>query len=308
MRPLFKTLLVFTALLVLINCQAENTPQEVDLTKRANIPQRNGTVRQELVLKVAIGAMISPKETIKYYGQLADFIGKKMGKRIELIQRKTYSEVNELIRKQEVDIAFVCSGPYVEGREAFGMEAIAVPLVNGKPYYYAYFIVRKGSGIKKLEDLKGRTFAFTDPLSNTGALVPKYILSRMGYSPEGFFSKVIYTYSHDNSILAVSKALVDGASVDSLIYDYYKKNRPGFVSKTEVIYRSEPYGIPPVVVPPNTPRAIKTKLKEVLFNMHKDPEGKKILMAINIDRFAEPDERIYESVRKMNQWLKDQKR
>ncbi len=306
MRKVFMVL--FTVVFVSSACNGGPSPQKVDLSRRAEIPRRNGTIKQqEVVLRVAIGAMISPMETVKYYGRLAEYIGKKMNRKVELIQRKTYREVNELIRNQEVDMAFVCSGPFVEGRQAFGMEAIAVPLVNGKPYYYAYFIVRKDSGIKSINDLRGRSFAFTDPMSNTGALVPRYILSKMGQTPEHFFGKVIYTYSHDNSIFAVARGIVDGASVDSLIYDYYKKYRPELVSNTRVIYRSEPYGIPPVVVPPGTPGVIKMKLRETLLGMHKDPEGKKILRALNIDRFVEPEEGIYNSVARMNQWLKQRK-
>jgi len=83
-------------------------------------------------------------------------------------------------------------------------------------------------------------FAFTDPDSNTGRLVPTFWLSQIGERPESFFSKTIYTYSHDNSILAVNRALVDGAAVDGLIWEYYHRKNPVFTSKTRVIRKSEP--------------------------------------------------------------------
>ena len=41
-----------------------------------------------------------------------------------------------------------------------------------------------------------------------------------------FFSNTIYTYSHDNSIMAVAKGMVDGASVDGLIWEFYHQRKP----------------------------------------------------------------------------------
>jgi phosphonate transport system substrate-binding protein len=162
--------------------------------------------------------MVSPKETLVYYRQLLDYIGSKLGRNVQLIQRKTYGEINELIGKGQIDLGLVCSGPYVTGREKYGFELLAVPQVHGKHFYQSYLIVNKNSTFHKLEDLRGQVFAFTDPESNTGKLVPTYWLMKVGERPETFFSKTIYTYSHDNSILAVARALADGAAVDGLIW------------------------------------------------------------------------------------------
>ncbi len=298
-------IILLFALVFFAACEkAGDKPQVVDLKKRSPIPRRNGVVDETPPFRIAIGAMISPRETVKVYGELAEYIGKKLGRDVEIIQRKTYSEINEMVKEESVDAAFVCSGPYVEGRREFGMEIVAAPVVNGSPLYHAYFIARKNSGIKGIEDLRGRRFAFTDPKSNTGALVPRYVISKMGETPETYFGSIIYTYSHDASIKAVSDGIVDAASVDSLIYDYYKRFNPSFVEKTEVVYRSPAYGIPPVVVNPKAPAVLKMKLREVLLGMDRDEEGRKILARLNIDRFVVPDESIYDSVREMEEWLR----
>jgi phosphonate transport system substrate-binding protein len=110
---------------------------------------------------------------------------------VQFIQRKTYGEVNELIGKGQIDLAFICSGPYATGKEKYGFEILATPQVRGSPFYHAYLIVNKNSDIRRLEDLRGHTFAFTDPASNTGRLVPLYWLNHMGERPETFFSKFI---------------------------------------------------------------------------------------------------------------------
>jgi phosphonate transport system substrate-binding protein len=140
-----------------------------------------------------------------------DYIDRRSGHSVQLIQRKTYDEVNALFPKGQIDLAFICTGPFAASREKFGFEALATPQVRGQPFYQSYLIVPKDSPYQSLEDLRGRVFAFTDPDSNTGAMVPRFWLAEVGETPESFFSKTTFTCSHDNSILAVAKGPSDEA-------------------------------------------------------------------------------------------------
>lgn len=262
----------------------------------------------EETLKIGVAAMISPKETVKYYREIVEYIGKKIGKPVEMVQRETYDEMDNLLEKGEVKIAFICSGPYVRDREKFGVELLVAPQSYGKPFYHAYIIVHKDSPVNSLAELKGKSFAFTDPKSNTGKLVPTYMIAKkFNTTPEQFFSKIIYTKSHDKSIEAVAKKVVDGASVDSLIYDYAAKKNPVYTSLTKIIEKSPPYGIPPVVVTKDFAPELKEKIKEAFLNMHNDPEGRRILDGIMVDKFIIPKDSDYNSVREMENWLKKQK-
>jgi phosphonate transport system substrate-binding protein len=259
-------------------------------------------------LKIGVAAMISPKETVKYYREIIEYIGKKTGIPVEMVQRESYDEMDNLLEKGEVKIAFICSGPYVRDKERFGVELLVAPQSYGKPFYHAYIIVHKDSPITSLKELKGKSFAFTDPKSNTGKLVPTYMIAKQfNTTPEKFFSNIIYTKSHDKSIEAVAKKIVDGASVDSLIYDYAAKKNPVYTSLTKIIEKSPPYGIPPVVTTKDFDPKLKEKIKEVLLNMHNDPEGRRILDGIMVDKFIIPKDSDYNSVREMETWLKKQK-
>ncbi len=195
----------------------------VDFNQTIVVERSDSPIPELVAFNVAVAAMISPKETFGYYRQLLDYIGEKLGREVQFIQRKTYGEINGLLGNGQIDLAFICSGPYVVGKEKYDFELVATPQVQKSRYYQSYLIVNKASKFKRLEDLRGRVFAFTDPESNTGKLVPTYWLFEIGEQPETYFSKTIYTYSHDNSILAVSKALVDGATVDGLIWEYYNQ-------------------------------------------------------------------------------------
>jgi phosphonate transport system substrate-binding protein len=144
-------------------------------------------------------------------------------------------------------------------------------------------------------------------MSNSGKLVPTYLLARMNETPETFFKKYIYTQSHDKAIQAVAQGIVDGAAVDSLIWEYANRTNPRFTSKTRIIQKSPPYGIPPFVVRPGLDPAIKKRLRTIFLNAHKDEQGREILKGMMVDKFVVIDDSAYNSIREMNTWIKTQK-
>ncbi len=294
-------MILAAAVFVLVQgCSRDQEITLVDFSKTVAVerPEKHSTDRTHL--KVAVAAMISPKETFACYRQLLDYIGRKLDRGVELIQRKTYREINDLLTKGTIDLAFICSGPYVAGKGKDSFELLATPRVHGSHFYQAYLIVNSDSPFSTLQDLKGRVFAFTDPDSNTGRVVPTYWLAQIGERPASFFAETIYTYSHDNSILAVARHLVDGASVDSLIWEYYNHIDPAKTSRTRIIKKSESYGIPPLVVSVHFPPKEKARIRDLLLSMHLDPAGQGILKRLMISRFEKPLEKWYEPIRQMN--------
>ena len=298
-KTLLISSLILTMLIIISGCGKDTDAVVVDFTKTIAVEQPASRLPEAAAFNVAVAAMISPKETFGYYRLLLDYIGEKLGREVQFIQRKTYGEINELLGIGQIDLAFICSGPYAASKEIYDFDLIATPQVQNSHFYQSYLIVNKASQFNRIEDLKGRVFAFTDPDSNTGKLVPTYWLFEMGEQPETYFSKTIYTYSHDNSILAVAKALVDGAAIDGLIWEYYHQKNPVFTSRTRIIRKSKPYGIPPVVVSKHISDALKGRIRQLFLSMHKDSRGQKILAELMIDRFIAPQDEWYDSIRQM---------
>ena len=296
---------VFLIAAVMYLSQAQDSKPVKRISLQPSSAEVVSTPRQKDTLKIAVGAIISPTKSLVFYEDIFDYIGEKLTREVEMVQRKTYAEVNFLLEEERIDAAFVCSRPYVEGHRDFGMELLCVPMCFGKTEYCSYFIVHKDSLIQNLEDLRGKVFAFSDPLSNTGMLIPTYTLAIMGERPESFFRRHIFTYSHDNSIRSVSEKLVDGAAVDSLIWEYLKAEDPKWTAQTRIIYRSTPCGIPPVVVSPGIAPQLKEKLRSAFLNMHNDPRGREILKRILIDRFTVIEDGAYDSIRQMRAFMKD---
>jgi phosphonate transport system substrate-binding protein len=246
-------------------------------------------------LKVAIAAVISPQGSAESYAPLLDYLSKKLDRPVERVQRRTYSEVNDLVRREEVDMAFVCTSSYLVGRRDFDMQLLVAPQVNGKVTYHAVIIVPADSPAQSFADLRGKVFAFTDPISFSGRVYPTYLLQQAGETPEAFFARTFFTYSHDDAIQAVAAGLADGASVDSLVLDFALKRDPSLQARIRVIHTSPPFGMPPVVVSPNIRPQLRAQLSDTLLNMHQDTDGKAALQALDYDRFVLVSQEDYRS-------------
>ncbi len=267
----------------------------VDLTSRQPLPEAvpNG----QDPLRIAVAAVLSPEGNSDSYAGLVRHLGDRLGRPVELVQRRTYAEVNDLVADGSVDLAFVCTSAYVAGSERGEMELLVVPEVGAERVYYSVVIVSSTSTVTTLADLMGTAFAFTDPMSNTGRVYPTYMVKQLGEVPESFFSSVFFTYSHDKAIEAVADGVADGAAVDSLVLDHALARDPSLASRIRVIHQSPPFGIPPVVVPTRSAPDLRDELQRVLLELPQNSAGRAILDQIGVDRFVIGNDEDYESVR-----------
>lgn len=250
-------------------------------------------------LRVAVAAILSPQRTLHVYNVLEVYLEERLHRQVEWFQQGTYAETNELLRNRAVDLAFTCTGAYVRGQNDFAVELLVVPEIHGHATYRSYIIVPADSPAQRWEDLQGKVFAFTDPLSLSGYMAPLYLLRSVGETPDRFFARTLFTYSHDRSIGAVAEMWVDGAAVDNLVYEALLVQDSYYGQRTRVIWESEPFGAPPVVVPAGMDPVLKERLREVLLEMHTNPDGRKVLALLWVDRFVLPDDRLYDSARRV---------
>lgn len=288
---------LFSILFLLVGCATAPEREVIQLSALHPLPeQADATV---LPLRVSVAAVVSPKGTAESYQPLLDYLSARLARTVELVQRRTYAETNDLVEAGFVDVAFVCTSAYLDGAAKFGMELLAAPQVNGETVYHSLLLVPAESDAQRMADLRGKRFAFTDPISNTGRVYPTYLVQQLGSTPEQFFSKVFYTYNHDDAIRAVAERLADGAAVDSLVYEFALVRDPSLAQRVRVIHRSPPFGIPPIVISPSARPQLKATLQELLYDMVNDPEGQQALTALGVERFVPISDDAYDSARRL---------
>jgi phosphonate transport system substrate-binding protein len=237
------------------------------------------------------------RENLDLYERWAAYLGRKVGRPVQFVQRRSYREAMELLEIGEHDFSWICSFPYAKYRDAKFFGLMAVPVFEGEPLYRSYIIVNKLSSQRTLADLEGRVFAYSDPDSNSGYAVPRQMLNDLGRNPDRFFRHTFFTYSHTETIEAVAEQVADGAAVDSYVWEYLNRYQPQFTAKTRVIQRSEKFGFPPLVYRVGIDEGLRARMTDALLGMEKDPEGRSLLADLMLDRFITAPSTLYDNVR-----------
>lgn len=228
------------------------------------------------------------------------YMEKRLGLKVEIVQRDSYRETMDLLRLKQMDFAWVCDYPFLTLKDL--VRLMAVPLYKGKPLYRAYIIVpsgNRGLHVESLKDLKNAVFAYADPLSNTGYLYPRYAIQQMGEDPQTFFRKTFFTWSHKKVVEAVALGIAQGGAVDSYIWDTLEQISPQLTRRTRIVQRSPDYGFPPFVARSGLDPELFARVQNFLLTMHQDAEGKALLRRINLDSFSKGDVHLYDGVAEM---------
>lgn len=235
-------------------------------------------------------------DQIALLGAWQRHLERETGRPVQFVQRGTYREVVDLLLGDRIDAAWLCGYPYVAYENRLALAA--VPVYQGAPLYRSYLIVPESEKrTREIADLRGAVFAFSDPLSNSGYLVPKVELVRAGATPEAFFRRAFFTYAHRKVVEAVRVGLADGGAVDGYVWDTLQAQQPQATAGLRVAWRSPEYGFPPIVARRSAPPARISALVRALLAMSASAEGRKLLERLNIEGFAAGDAALFDAIR-----------
>ncbi|MCT8137418.1 phosphate/phosphite/phosphonate ABC transporter substrate-binding protein [Anaerobacillus sp. CMMVII] len=286
-----------------IACSVKAPETVIALTEASLVDSEDESLNHdEETLKFAIVSILSIRETHRTFHKFAQYLEEELGRPVEIIQKQTYTEVKELFERDEIDAGIVCAYLSVVGRREGIIKKIAMPVIDGEKQFTSYIITKNNSSINSMEDLYGKNFAYSDSLSYSGYLVAKYNIVQGGFDFNSYFSNAYYTYSHDNTILAVANGLVDAGATHSVVFDKLKKENNPIIAEIKIIAEGELVGHSPVVINPNIDPDLEIKLREVILSMHKDEKGRKALEKLGYDYFDVPDKDLFKPIIKM---LKD---
>ena len=218
-----------------------------------------------------------------------DFLQSRLGMPVQIIQKSSYQEALEALRSDEMEAAWICGFPYVVAKGF--VRLCAQPGWHGQPWYQSYLITSAGrTQAHTLADLQGDVFAFDDPLSNSGYLVPVVALRAMNQTPQRFFRGTFYTYSLHKVVEAVGSGLADSGTVDGYIWEVLNQRQSQAALKTRIVAKSRRYGFPPIVTRKNLDPMLHMRLQHALLSAKDDAQARALLRSLDLEDFLAPQE------------------
>jgi phosphonate transport system substrate-binding protein len=237
-------------------------------------------------------------DQVSLLGHWQRYLESKIERPVRFIQRGTYREIVELLLSNEVDAAWLCGYPLVLNEKK--LSALAVPKHQGAALYRSHLVVPESdTTTRSVLDLRNHVFAYSDPLSNSGCLVPRTEIQMAGHDAATFFRRTFFTFSHRKVIEAVRSGLANAGAVDGYVWDTLAEQFPSSVAGLRVAWRSQQHGFPPIVIRKNWGSRNELALLSALLSMNANETGRDILKKLNIDGFSEPTLGQYLSIQRM---------
>lgn len=236
------------------------------------------------------------------FDDLVKYLSAKLGIPVELQTSSDYAGVITAMQFKHVDIAYFGPKSYVEAASRANAECFAIEVgQDGTQGYHGLIISKKGSGINRFEDGKGKVWAFTDPNSTSGTLVPTiHLVKERKIDPATYFSKVIYSGSHEASMLSVKGGKVDIASTNDLDM---ARGEGKFWSKDkdfQILWTSPLIPGSPMAWRKDLPATLKKAIQDA-FVSYKDKDG---LEKLKISGYAPVADAVYDPIREQIEFKK----
>ena len=225
---------------------------------------------------------------------------KKLGWPTELWVARSASDING-----HTDLCFLCGLMYVRFTEESGpvLEPLVAPVLQGKryadlPIYFSDIIVRTESPFQTFADLRGRSWSYNEPDSQSGYGITRHHLLQLNET-DGYFGEVVEAGWHERSIHLVLSGLVDASAIDSHVLAVAFRDDPDLKTDLRIIGTFGPSTIQPVAAASRLSQALKSELRYLLLELADDPEAKAVLAHSFIDRFVAIKDIDYDDIRDM---------
>jgi phosphonate transport system substrate-binding protein len=267
-----------------------------------------GFAAPEWPAKIRVGLIPTEggADIVKRFAPLMEHLEIKLGIKVEPFSASDYAGIITAMEHKHIDFAYFGPKSYTEAAARANAEALVIELdKEGNPGYYGVVITKKDSGITTLEQAikHDRTFAFTDPNSTSGCLVPSVLFYRdLKTPPEKLFKEVSFSGSHGASMLAVKNGKIEVAATNNIDLD--RMIEKGAVSADEfnIIWRSELIPGAPMAARKDLPESLKAAFTGAMMSFNYNKLG---IEKIQNGGYSHVDDKTYDVIRYMKR-LKEQ--
>jgi len=187
------------------------------------------------VLRISAIPDEAPTELQRKFTPLGEYLSRELGMDVKFVPVTDYAATVEGLAGGHLDMVWYGGFTFVQARRRTGT---AIPLVQREEdaHFHSKFIARAGSGIKTLQDLKGKTLAFGSESSTSGHLMPRYFLMKQGVDPNRDLARYAFSGAHDATAKWVESGKVDAGALNESVWKKLVDERKVDTSKVEVFY------------------------------------------------------------------------
>ncbi len=256
-------------------------------SEQPEAPSKNETPAQKFNLGlIPEQDLFSQKER---YEPLARYLSEKVGLKVEIKILSRYGNIIDNFVSGELDGAFFGSFTGALAIKKIGVIPLARPVwLDGTSTYYGMIFVRKDSGIKNSNDMKGKRFAFVDKATTAGWLLPLQFFHVNGIEDfNNWFAETYFTGTHEDAIYDVLNKKADiGAAKNTVFYRLAEKDSK-INNELQILATSPKVPSNTLAVRKELDKPIIKKLKNVLLQMEQDKQGQEILKKFKAIKFIE---------------------
>jgi len=237
----------------------------------------------------------NPDRVVMQWYPMITYLTDAVGKPFDIIVRDSYEDMLADYRRGEIDL--VMGGPfnYVTTKKKAGATLVVAAERGDAEKLKGIIAVRKNSPLKSIEDLRGRSFAFTEPYSTTGYLLPRLLLADRGISqPVDFFSEVVFAGHHTEAIDAVASGHVDAAAFASYMLPE-AENAHG--TKLRAIETTPELPLEPLFASPSFKEETADRIRNALLGMDRRVSSE-VMEQLGLKRFVEAKDSDYDETLK----------
>ena len=236
---------------------------------------------------------------------IAGYVGSRLGLRTEWQGSVPWQDRERLLDEGQIHVGWICGLPYVRkaAQARPTVELLAAPVMQGpryqdSPIYFSDVVVGHDSKYATFAALRGATWAFNEPHSQSGYNVTRYHLATLGET-RGYFGRAVAAGSHLRALAMILDGRVDAAAIDSTVLELELASRPELREQIRIVEVLGPSPIPPWVGSRSLPADMRDAIRSVFVAMHKGQEGQAILTKGQMARFAPVKDRDYDPIREM---------
>jgi len=230
------------------------------------------------VLRISAFPDENPNELLRIYAPFAEYLTRELKMKVRFTPVVDYAATVEGLAAKKLDMVWYGGFTSVQAVRRTNGTAKRLVLRQEDAEFKSVFIARPGAGIKGLDDLKGKTFAFGSVSSTSGHLMPRYFLLQAKLTPEKDLKQVAFSGAHDATALWVESGKVDAGALNFLVWDKLVQTKKVDPAKVNVFYTTPPYVDYVWTARGELDRGIQDKLIAAFLKLdYGNPEHRKLL-------------------------------